>query len=682
MPDFARTFLPASGIYCLSRALILAILVSSETLLARRRRSGYEKHLLLFSASALLLLAELYVVIMGPFAQGAEAVAPAGVWVWHPILLILGLMGVAFCFDFTASRDHEMLRTRSKGYLAAGAALAAFGVLLTGIPFRPDRHVTSLQQLGFIALLLHGIQAAAFLLIAWKAAHEAKLWLSSGESRVLILGCIVGSAGAVAQLFRGPNEPFTTVAFTLLVAGILRGNYRRSEMAAARVSEDRATKMLLFHRITTQLKSSFDLPQLYEILMDSLIGNLGAESGAIYIAETPKGNLRPEFIHGPFPPAKPLPDWCPDDLKVIGEVVRRAEMAPGEGVVGKVAETGRPLYIYRSEDVERHYKWHTGLVKVRTTIALPLRSPEGVYGVVQLVNRAGGGAFSEEDIRFVSLLVEQAGLAFYNARLHAERLERQRAFEQMKIARDIQLRLIPRTLPEIAGLSIGAEYNPAQEVGGDYFDLYRIDHDHLGLVVFDVAGKGVPGALLMAITATFLKMAAPRSSSPAWVLNEVNAALSAEQHRGLYVTAVYGVLQLSTLKLTLCSAGHPDALIIGEGEDGLRRMNPGGAALGLLQPSRFRSALEQEEVRLRRGDTVILYTDGVIEARNAAGEEFGERRLLETARRYATRDGKGIAAGIGSAVQLFAGGEPQYDDTTVLAVKLVPPEREAKRGAT
>ena len=682
MPDFAPMFLPASGVYCLSRALILAILVSSEALLARRRRTGFEQHLLLFSASALLMLAELYVVIMGPFAKGEEAVVPAGVWVWYPILVTLGLMGVAFCFDFVASRNDDRIRSRSKSYLVGGGGLAAFGVLLTGIPFKQAPYVSSLHQLGFIALLLHGIQAGVFLLIAWKAAQAAKAWLSTGESRVFLLGCFTGSAGAIAQLFTGPREPFTTIAFMLFVAGILRGNYRRSEMNAARASEDRATKMLLFHRITTQLKSSFDLPQLYEILMDSLVGNLGAESGAIYIAETPKGNLRPVFIHGPFPPTKPLPDWCPDDLKVIREVLQRAEIAPGEGVVGKVAQTGRPLYIYRAEHVERHYKWHTGLVKVRTTIALPLRSPEGTYGVVQLVNRTAGGAFSEEDIRFVSLLVEQAGLAFYNARLHAERLERQRAFEQMNIARDIQLRLIPATLPEIEGLSIGAEYNPAQEVGGDYFDLYRIDHDHLGLIVFDVAGKGVPGALLMAITATFLKMAAPRSTSPAWVLNEVNAALTAEQHRGLYVTAIYGVLQLSTLKLTLCSAGHPDALIISEGENRLRRINPGGAALALLRPSRFRSVLEQEEVQLRTGDTVIFYTDGVIEARNANGEEFGERRLCDTARRYADRNGKQIAATIGLAVRRFAGDEPQYDDTTVLAVKLVPPENESGGGAT
>jgi len=285
-----------------------------------------------------------------------------------------------------------------------------------------------------------------------------------------------------------------------------------------------------------------------------------------------------------------------------------------------------------------------------------------------VVNRTDGAAFSEEDLRFMSLLVEQAGLAIYNARLYAEHLERQRTNEQIKIARDIQLHLVPTRLPEIAGLSVGAEYCAAQEVGGDYFDIYRIDHDHVGLVVFDVAGKGVPGALLMAITATFLKMAAPRSRSPAWVLNEVNAALGPDIRRGLYVTALYAVLRLSTGEVTLCSAGHPDAIVVRR--DGTcEKHKPRGAALGLLRPNRFRLALEQRSISLGPGDTLLIYTDGVIEARDGGGREFGEERLLRVAREFAPRGPQRLAREILAAVRGHAGEEPQYDDTTVLAAR-------------
>ena len=679
MPESVYHFFQPDAIYCLGRALILAILVSSEVTIARRRRKNFERHLILFSASTFLLLAELYVVAISWFTHGENSILPAGVWVWYPILATLGFLGLSFYIDFTVTRDNEELRKDCRLYLIIGVILATLGVLLTGIAFHPSAYASSFQQLKIISMLLHGAQIMAILVITAKVISAGGEWLSTTEIRVFLFGCLLTATGAIAQIVRGPNEPFTTLAYMLFVSAVLRQNYRNSQITAARESEDHAAKMLLFHRITTQLKSSFDLTQLYKILIDSLVGTLNAESGAIFLRKGLEGDLWPEFVHGPFPPPKPLPEWCPNDLKVIQGVVHQMQIKPGEGVIGQVAKTGWPLYIYRPTDAERHYTWNTGLFQVRTTIALPLRSPEGIYGVVQIVNRVDGAAFSEEDLRFMSLLVEQAGVAIYNARLYAERLESQRSNEQIKIARDIQLRLIPRTLPEIQGLSIGAEYHAAQEVGGDYFDIYHIDHDHVGLIVFDVAGKGVPGALMMAITATFLKMAAPQAQSPAWVLNEVNAALGTEMHRGLYVTAIYGVLQLSTLKLTLCSAGHPDALIVRADSDECRHFNPHGAALGLLQPNRFRALMEMEEVQLRPGDAIVLYTDGVLEARNAEGEEFGEPRLAETARQCADRDAAEIADTIAATARRFAGNEPQYDDITVLAVKIIPPQNHAVR---
>jgi sigma-B regulation protein RsbU (phosphoserine phosphatase) len=411
---------------------------------------------------------------------------------------------------------------------------------------------------------------------------------------------------------------------------------------------------------------------LYEILMDSLISNLEAESGAIYLRNGIEDDLRPVFIHGPFPPPFPLPQWCPHDLKVVQKYLRETPIALGDGIIGGVAQSGTPVYLYDRAQVDRRYTWNTGIIPVRTTIVLALRSPEGIYGAVQLTNRINGGAFSEKDLRFMSLLVEQASLAIYNARLHAEHVARQRSQEQIKIARNIQLRLLPTQLPRMPGIAVGAEYSAAQEVGGDYYDIYHIDHDHLGLIVFDVAGKGVPAALLMAITATFLKMAAPRSRSPAWVLNEVNAALSAEMHRGLFVTAIYAVLKISTGELTLCNAGHPDALVIRSKDLTCERLKPRGAALGLLPPNRFRTVMEQMMITLHPGDTLLLYTDGVLEARNSRGEEFGEAALAEVGRRCATEGPHRLVTEILAAVRAHAGEAPQYDDTTMLALQLAP----------
>jgi len=656
------------SIYSFSRALVLGIIVSSEALLARRRRVGFERHLVLFSAFTLIMAAEVWSVFLAISEQANLFWRPCGVWVWPAALSSIGLLGVAMCFDFV--RPGRKVRASSRRYILLAALLLASGTLLSAERFSSVGPPTSYVHMGRVAFVLHGIQAAAMLAVGFKAFVTRGAWLSHRESRVFLLGCLAGMMGAAWQILAGPSEHLTTLAYTVFVAVFLRDNYRRTELDAVRASEDLTAKTLTFHRITTQLKSTFDLSELYTILMDSLTANLGAESGAIYIRESRQGELRPVLIQGAYPPPLPLSDWPADDPQARREALLRTNVPLGEGVVGRVAQTGTPLYIYDPDEAARVYAWPTDPIRVHTSVALPLRSPESVYGVVQLVNRLDGSTFGEEDLRFMSLVVEQAGLAIYNARLHAEIVARQRTEEQLKIARQIQLRLIPSELPQIPGLSIGAEYLAAQEVGGDYFDFYRIDHDHLGVLVLDVAGKGVPGALLMAMTATFLKMAAPRSQSPAWVLNEVNAALSAELRRGMFVTAIYGVLRLSTHELTLCCAGHPDAIIV-RGED-LRceRRKPRGAALGLLRPNRFRAVLEQETIPLRTGDTLLLYTDGVTEAMNEAGEEFGEDRLCSVAHAHAGEGPQRLAAEVVTAVRRHTGAAPQYDDITVIALRM------------
>jgi sigma-B regulation protein RsbU (phosphoserine phosphatase) len=673
--------LPIGGVSCLSRAFVLGIILSSQALLARRKRVGFEQHLILFSTFIFLITAEIFGLCLSLLDSGPETGLPAALWVWYPVLSSVGLLGLAFCFDFMRLTGGQLngdgsrpsLRSHSLRFLVAAAILIALGALLMRASF--DRNTdfpTSRQQMGSVSYLLHGIQAAAMALLGWKALTTRRVWLSRTETRIFVLGAVFGLMGAFVQIFDGPQEFLTTAAFTLFVGVLLRDNYRRSELDAVRASTERTAHMLLFHRITTQLKSTSDLPQLYEIALNSLLDHLHAESGAIYVGEDGESELLPARVQGPYPPPQPLGEIATRDEAEVRTLISSTPVPPGAGIIGQVAATGAPLYLASDEDVAAHYTWPTGAVHVRTTIALPLRAPTGIFGVIQVVNRRDGAAFSESDLRFTSLIAEQAGLAIYDARLHAEIVQKQRAEEQLRVAREIQLRMIPSEPPHIEGLSLGAEYLAAEEVGGDYFDFYRIDHDHLGVVIFDVAGRGVPAALLMAITSTFFKMAAPRSNSPAWVLNEVNAALTAEMRHGLYVTALYGVLRLSTLQFTFVCAGHTDAIVMQEGKLSCDRHRPRGAALGLLRPNRFRAVLEQETIQLREGDTLLLYTDGVVEAMNDQGEQFGDGRLCEFARAHTADGARKLAAEIKNAVRRHSGPHRQDDDITVLTLQIAP----------
>jgi len=778
------------AVFCLSRAIVLGILVSSEALLAKRKRVGFERHLILFGTFSILIAAEIFGLCLGLLGMDqGPGMPPPAVWVWYPILSTAGLLGVGFCFDYARVEDAarfedalpaeriegpareargssrrtnggqarhteggqaRLLRKHGRRFFVAVGILFALGALLTqrlltSLPSLSDICPTSKDHLGSAAYLLHGLQAAAMAALGWKAWRTRGVRLTQSESRVFVLGAAFGILGAVGQIFAGPREPYTTLAFTFFVAVLLRDDYHQSELEAVRASEDRTARMLLFHRITTRLKSTSELPRLYEITMESLLANLHAESGAIYVRMNRENELQPVRLQGPYPPPLRMPEAEAAGAEPMGALLARTPIPAGAGVIGGVAATGIPVYVADPQEAAACYLWPTGAVRVRTTIALPLRDPEGIFGVIQVVNRRDGEPFSEHDLRFMSLIAEQAGLSIYNARLQGEAIQRQRAEEQMKVAREIQLRLIPSELPRIAGISLGAEYLAAEEVGGDYFDFCRIDHDHFGVVIFDVAGRGVPGALLMAITSTFFKMAAPRSNSPAWVLNEVNAALNAEMRHGLYVTALYGVLKLSTLQFTFVCAGHTDAIVVrdspvgapapssetrspssasgandgpaprgspasafvplfgtaadkaadkpagGEeqgrredarrgGQAGCERHKPRGAALGLLRPNRFRAVMEQETVQLREGDTLLLYTDGVVEAVNEMGEQFGEDRLCDLARACARDGPRKLASEIKEAVRRYSGGQPE-DDLTVVALRVAPEPEPAARGA-
>jgi sigma-B regulation protein RsbU (phosphoserine phosphatase) len=688
--ELALNLNSTDAIFCLGRAFVIIILATSEALLARRKRVGYERHLILFSTSGFLFGAEAFGALLATVAMLNPEDVLLRFWVWYPIVTTLGLLGVAFCFDYVRSTAimppgpvlDSAIRGDSRRFLVGAGLVLALGALIMRAPQTFEGAPTSFANLGRAAYVLHGVQALAMLVLGWKVLRTLGLWLSRAESGMLLAGCGIGFLGALLQIRFGPREFLTTIAFTVFVAVFLRDNYRRSEMDAMRASEERTARTLVFHRITTQLKSTYDLSRLYEITMDSLLGNLGAESGAIYVAPKGSTELLPVMVHGPFPPPFLMREIGLGKSQEARAAIEYTPVPMGVGVLGKVGASGVPLYLYDRAEIAARYTWPTDGIEVHSTIALPLRSPEGINGVVQLVNRLDGAPFSEEDLRFMSLIVEQAGLAIYNARLHKDIVLQQRNEEQLKIAQEIQLRLIPSDLPRIPGLSIGAEYRAAQEVGGDYFNFYRIDHDHLGIVVLDVAGKGVPGALLMAITGTLLKMATARSNSPAWVLNEVNAALSNEMRKGLYVTATYGVLRLSTLQFTLVSAGHPDIIVVRDRDLSCEKHKPRGAAIGLLRPNRFRTVMEQETIQLDVGDALLLYTDGVIEAMNDRDEQFGEERLCETAKAHSREGARRMAAEIVKAVTTHAGSTPQYDDITVVTLRISPEgEDESRAGA-
>ena len=233
---------------------------------------------------------------------------------------------------------------------------------------------------------------------------------------------------------------------------------------------------------------------------------------------------------------------------------------------------------------------------------------------------------------------------------------------ELDIASNIQQAILPTVFPSEDDYQVFGSMQPARDIGGDFFDVIRLENGSIGLAVADVSGKGVSAALFMMSVRTLLKGAAIGKSDPCDVLHEVNSMLSENNDTMMFVTILYAVYDPATGVLTYANGGHPPPLLFHK--DGTSTLLPltGGAMLGVLPDLQF----EQSNVTLSAGDILVCYTDGVTEAINDHAEEFGVERLQETLVRASSSNPKEISQSIQAAVKEFSGETPQFDDITCL----------------
>jgi sigma-B regulation protein RsbU (phosphoserine phosphatase) len=248
---------------------------------------------------------------------------------------------------------------------------------------------------------------------------------------------------------------------------------------------------------------------------------------------------------------------------------------------------------------------------------------------------------------------------------------RERIASELRIAREIQLGILPADVSASTrgtGLDIHAALEPAREVGGDLYEVLRAGDDRVVVVVGDVSGKGVPAALFMAVTMTLIRVIAREAGRPEDILLRVNDCLSTQNPRDMFVTLSCAIFDPRAGKVTCASAGHPSPVLLRLGQAPCLPFATSGLVAGIMPGAEVPS----QSVDLRAGDTFVFYTDGVTEAFNAKGEQFGERRLLEC---LAHKPGSSAAETVAStlaAVRAHAGDHPQSDDITIVAVRYVP----------
>jgi serine phosphatase RsbU (regulator of sigma subunit) len=240
----------------------------------------------------------------------------------------------------------------------------------------------------------------------------------------------------------------------------------------------------------------------------------------------------------------------------------------------------------------------------------------------------------------------------------------------MKIATEIQAGLLPSKIPQIPGFELAAFYQPSKEVGGDYYDFMQIDQEHLVMVVADVSGKGIPGSMVMTMARSLIRMEGSRNLSAADTLKKVNKVIARDIRRGMFVTAIYIILNVKTRKMQVASAGHNPMILYRAKSKSYDLVNPNGIALGFDKGPIFDRTIKEEEIQLEKGDRAVIYTDGIPESMNVKNEEFGDDEFYDLVSKSSTLNSNQFINVVVATVRKHQGKAEQHDDITIATLQV------------
>lgn len=298
--------------------------------------------------------------------------------------------------------------------------------------------------------------------------------------------------------------------------------------------------------------------------------------------------------------------------------------------------------------------------------AVPIAVKNDLYGVILIEESAGGLRFRSRRLEIITGIAQQAALAIQNDMLQKEMVVRERLETEVQLARQIQQTFIPESLPQFAGWELAARWKTARQVGGDFYDVFELPDGRLGLFIADVADKGVPAALFMALTRTLVRAAVIESDSPSEAMRRVNDLLIPDTRQGMFVTAVYAVLDMEKNELTYVNAGHNPPLWVRHNGQ-IERLTRTAIALGVVTGE----AVNQCTVTFEAGDNLFLYTDGLTESFNAENVFFGEDRLLEAIRENSCSSASELLDVVEKSLLNFVQDMPPADDLTMLVLRRV-----------
>ena len=412
-------------------------------------------------------------------------------------------------------------------------------------------------------------------------------------------------------------------------------------------------KLRMLLDITSKISRSLDLQEVLNLVMDTLDSVIPYDAAGIFVVQCTDKELVAQGEEPCTFKAEAVRGYDIDELQDL-------HLKLGEGFIGSVAVSGEPVI---SHDVRTDPVYVNARDRTRSEMVAPIISNDEVIGVFDLESDELN-AYSDDDLEVLMLLASQVAIIIEKVMLHEQLIEKKRLEGQLEVARQVQLELLPASDPVLEGFDISAYNFPTEEVSGDYYDWVRIYDDQIGLVIADVAGKGIPAALLMVFLRASLRAATHIGYATHISMAKVNYLLWESIERNQFITAFYGILDASNRTLSYSNAGHNPPMLIGA--DGTTSfVDRGEQPLGMFRETRYHEYYHT----FKPGEILVLYTDGVTEAMNSADEEFGRDRLAAAVKDASELGARELVASMQRAVLEWTDGLGSSDDATFFVIK-------------
>jgi phosphoserine phosphatase RsbU/P len=440
-----------------------------------------------------------------------------------------------------------------------------------------------------------------------------------------------------AGYFNEEHKRLLTLIASRMAAGIENAQLYTRTTKQARI-------LLLLNEIARELTSILNLDELLGRIAELLRRLIDFQMFSILLLDASGEKLQHRF-----------------SLRFNENVHVKKEIPLGRGLVGQAAETKQAILV---PDVSKDPRYIEGNPETRSELVVPLVYKDKVIGVLDL-EHTRRGFFTDDHRRTVMTLAAQVAIAIENARLYEEIARQERRLERdLALARELQMRLLPQTLPKLAHLELAAKFSPARAIGGDLYDFIPYSLSRLGIAIGDVSGKGAPAAIYAALVSGILRSHAPIEPGPAEMLSAVNLSLAERRIEAQFVSLIYAVWDDEHRTLLVANSGLPRPVYVHDGKNSV--IEATGLPLGLFDEAEY----DEFRFKMKPGDMFVFFSDGILDARDRSGEMFGRGRVEKIIAECGGKSADCVVDRLFKAAAEHSAGVETFDDQTVVAIKV------------